>query len=158
MTKLCRRCGKEKDIATGFYRRPDRAGAPASICRKCKLAYCKKWKENNPDKVAHHSRGTPESKKIAHGRSRRLHPEVFRKRISSWRDKNPGSMAAHTAVYRAVKSGALIKPSRCEQCGSERRLHAHHHDYSKPLEVTWLCVPCHSSTMNRPQRKRGTAA
>ena len=24
-----------------------------------------------------------------------------------------------------------------------RALHGHHEDYSQPLEVVWLCAPCH---------------
>jgi hypothetical protein len=42
-------------------------------------------------------------------------------------------------VYK--KRGKLVK-APCENCGSPRS-QMHHHDYSKPLEVEWLCRPCH---------------
>ena len=37
----------------------------------------------------------------------------------------------------------LIKKSFCESCGDLDKLHMHHPDYSKPLEVITLCVGCH---------------
>jgi hypothetical protein len=30
----------------------------------------------------------------------------------------------------------------CEKCGYHKS-QAHHHDYSKPLDVNWLCFACH---------------
>jgi hypothetical protein len=38
----------------------------------------------------------------------------------------------------------LISPDSCEMCGSANKLNAHHHDYSKRLDVKWLCHICHS--------------
>jgi hypothetical protein len=40
----------------------------------------------------------------------------------------------------------LIKPARCEglNCFSETDIEAHHDDYSKPLDVKWLCTTCHA--------------
>ncbi len=38
---------------------------------------------------------------------------------------------------------------RCPECGQSvepRQLHGHHVDYSKPLEVIWLCEQCHGAT------------
>jgi hypothetical protein len=53
---------------------------------------------------------------------------------------------AADAVYQALKRGKLVRPSSCEWCGgTNRKIQAHHEDYSKPLEVIWLCIPCHSA-------------
>jgi predicted HicB family RNase H-like nuclease len=52
--------------------------------------------------------------------------------------------ASHGAVQRALKAGVLERPEACEECGGEDRpLHAAHSDYSRPLDVRWLCPPCH---------------
>jgi hypothetical protein len=49
----------------------------------------------------------------------------------------------HTLVSNAVRQGQLVRPLVCEACGNIRRTWAHHDDYLKPLEVRWLCKPCH---------------
>jgi ribosomal protein S27AE len=41
-----------------------------------------------------------------------------------------------------VRTGKLV-PQPCEVCGAIN-VHAHHDDYSKPLEVRWLCPEDHS--------------
>lgn len=57
---------------------------------------------------------------------------------------------AYVAVARALQNGTLVRPDRCPKChshgrdkGGRARIHAHHDDYSKPLDVMWLCPPCH---------------
>lgn len=53
---------------------------------------------------------------------------------------------ARGKVRDAVRYGKIIKPDRCEQCGEitpRRFLDGHHEDYSKPLDVIWLCRSCH---------------
>jgi len=53
---------------------------------------------------------------------------------------------AYKAVRRALGSGDLVRPEGCEGCGrAVARLHAHHDDYAKPLEVDWLCASCHGN-------------
>lgn len=55
--------------------------------------------------------------------------------------RHPEKHKARDAVKRAKKSGKLI-PQPCFICG-ETKVHAHHEDYSKPLDVKWMCVKCH---------------
>jgi ribosomal protein S27AE len=51
---------------------------------------------------------------------------------------------ANKAVLAATKRGELTRPDTCEQCGRTGVvIHGHHDDYSKPLEVRWLCPQCH---------------
>lgn len=49
----------------------------------------------------------------------------------------------------AVKKGIINKPNKCEACKQVKPLQAHHHDYTKHLEVTWLCSRCHADTHNK---------
>jgi len=50
---------------------------------------------------------------------------------------------AATRVYEAIKRGLLTRPLSCEACGAVRRITAAHADYARPLDVRWLCWPCH---------------
>ena len=47
----------------------------------------------------------------------------------------------HRSVHKAIKTGQLVRMP-CEVCGSKAE--AHHPDYSKPLNVMWLCRKHHS--------------
>lgn len=63
------------------------------------------------------------------------------------RAKNPEKISARTAVNHAVTSGKLIRQP-CLRC-SAAKAEAHHLDYSKPLEVEWLCHRCHRAEHGR---------
>ena len=56
-------------------------------------------------------------------------------------ERYPEKINARKKVSRAVKTGKLIKQS-CEKCG-ELKTQAHHDDYTKPLDIRWLCRKCH---------------
>ena len=47
-------------------------------------------------------------------------------------------------VRSAVRSGELVKPGVCPSCGSDV-VQGHHDDYSKPLDVRWVCPVCHAA-------------
>jgi len=56
----------------------------------------------------------------------------------------PEKIKAREKVQKAIKSGRLVNPDFCKECGRRTsRLHAHHKNYSYPLKVEWLCVGCH---------------
>ncbi len=49
---------------------------------------------------------------------------------------------ARVALYNAIYLGN-VERKPCEVCGSNK-VHGHHEDYSKPLDVKWLCVEHHT--------------
>jgi hypothetical protein len=50
--------------------------------------------------------------------------------------------AAHNAVNNAIQAGRIARGD-CSECGAPHA-EGHHPDYSKPLEVVWLCRRCHT--------------
>lgn len=74
-------------------------------------------------------------------RYKATHPGEHYERIKATRLADPRRHSAYQKVRKAIKAGRLIKKA-CEICGDPKS-HAHHEDYSKPLEVKWLCALCH---------------
>ena len=54
-----------------------------------------------------------------------------------------GSARAQAREAYVAAKKQLAKPGACERCGKVGKLLGHHADYSKPLEVQWLCHVCH---------------
>lgn len=143
--KRCKGCGEEKS-EDDFYRY--KSGALFSRCKPCIRqqvrthqaanreyfrAYDRKRYREDPGRQAAIQRSSkafleahPERKKIYTARSRAAHPEKYK---------------ARTAVGNALRDGRLQR-GPCEKCGAAK-VEAHHEDYSKPLEVRWLCSRCH---------------
>ena len=58
----------------------------------------------------------------------------------------PEKERARILLRNAVARRKIEKPTSCEGCGQHfepRRIQAHHRDYSRPLDVMWLCSVCH---------------
>ncbi len=131
MTKCCTNCGAVKPLAD-FYRHPLMGDGYLNQCKTCVRARVHRHRGEHLEEVRRYDRerGKDDSRKAA---------AVIQTR--KWRETTPGANAAHAKVQRAIRSGRL-QPQPCEQCGS---LHvvAHHEDYGRPLEVVWLCQPCH---------------
>lgn len=63
-----------------------------------------------------------------------------------YRQSNPIKMQAHNRVSKALDRGLIERPESCEGCGrGDARLHAHHDDYLRQLDVRWLCPGCHKA-------------
>ena len=65
-----------------------------------------------------------------------------RKRERLYRDREPQKYKARQAVGNAIRDKRLFRrPCEKQPCNSKAQ--AHHEDYSKPLEVIWLCFKHH---------------
>lgn len=125
--KRCFKCGKLKPIGS-FYRHPAMVDGYLNKCKECTK---KDTKRNYRKNLNHYA---------AYERERAQRPERKAKAIEYQRTRranNPEQYKAHCAVNNAIRDGKLI-PQPCEICGTEPA-QAHHEDYSKPLEVQWLC-------------------
>jgi ribosomal protein S27AE len=131
MTKECAKCGAVKDLDQ-FNVQPDGKHGRHPYCKPCVLAYNREWAERNRQRRREQCR-------VQHGT---YLARNGKRRASKLVSKE--ARRAHLAVARALKSGVLEKPARCPSCGSQDSpIHAHHADYSQPLDVRWLCAPCH---------------
>ena len=112
---------------------------------KNSLEYCRAYREANRKRIraiqlkySQSSKGKAARKAYAES-----HPEITIQSTIAWKSRNPEKKRIHTALNNAVQDGKVKKPKVCSKCGVEKRLDGHHPDYAKPLEVVWLCRPCH---------------
>ena len=142
--KQCAKCGESKPLGD-FHRNGETKDGRRSDCKVCSLERVRAWNKANPERKAALSKrwaeANPERRAAAAKRSLARHPQKVRAR---W------------AVNNAARDGKLHKPDRCEDCGEitpSPDLRGHHDDYSKPLDVRWLCHPCHGREHEHLPRK-----
>ena len=60
--------------------------------------------------------------------------------------------AARAAVHRAVESGILIRPGKCQGCQKACKPQGHHYlgyEWERRFDVIWLCIICHRKDESR---------
>ena len=65
-----------------------------------------------------------------------------------YKEKNKDRLIARDKVHKAIDAGKIFKKP-CEKCGNIKS-EAHHEDYTKPLDVIWLCR-IHHAEIHRKQ-------
>jgi hypothetical protein len=105
-------------------------------CRECTAMAARKYREENRERVR--------------ARERRWwneHPDFAKAYRAKMKAQNieryPEKYKARTIFSRAIRHGKIQRPSECSLCGLSCTPEGHHHDYSKPLDVIWLCKNCH---------------
>lgn len=128
--KVCSKCGETKPAYEFYPCKTARDGRQGS-CKKC-------WK----DACTVRLRG---QKRKEWEKARWQRPEYRayqRARAKAWKEVNRQKVLAHYAIRDAIRYGVMQR-GVCAVCGSAKMVDAHHHDYSKPLDVTWLCRKHH---------------
>ncbi len=144
--KRCSRCSNTKPPPE-FYSDPRSSDGLRSECKSCTLNRTQKYKQDHKEEVAERDRrwrkANPDRVQASHLRSNGKRVEAARQAVRDWRAKYPERNTAHNKLARAVRSGRIQRPSECVGCGVVAKLHGHHYDYAKPLDVYWLCPTCH---------------
>lgn len=133
--KKCFKCGEVKSLAD-FYKHPKMSDGHVNKCKECNKADVR---ENRAKKLQYYRQYDVD--RYANSPDRRA---AAASRTRGWIERHPERRSAHHAVQSAVRGGKLSKPDACSACGSKGVIHGHHEDYDKPLDVVWLCPPCHS--------------
>jgi hypothetical protein len=135
-SKKCFKCMAVKELKE-FYKHPKMGDGHLNKCKDCTKNDANSHRKNNLERIREYDR---KRGKLAN--RIKLNTENTR----AWRKEDSRRQKAHNAVSRAIKNGRLLKLS-CKRCGNEKSL-AHHEDYDKPLQIIWLCQPCHKKRHN----------
>ncbi len=106
--------------------------------------YHRRWRAENPGRNAEHCRRW----RLANPGYKPSNNLELKAKKRQWRRANPEKVKAHNALNHSIERGET-KRLPCETCGNVRS-HAHHEDYLKPLEVTWLCYFHHKQKHTKP--------
>ncbi len=148
--KVCRQCNTPKPLEQ-FYEHPMMADGHLNKCIDCVRSRVKKYAHNNPEKVRVLTREKARRPKyrLLNKAWRDANPEQAQAIKDRWVKKNRDKRHAHAALEYALRIGKITRGTECARCGATTALEAHHEDYSKPLDVEWLCLPCHGETRHK---------
>ena len=131
---------------------------------KVRAKYRRRYLRKNASKIAYRNAHREERQKEAKERSRKRNRDRYQKNAdklrvkmreyrlknadkykeyrTNWRKKNKAKIEAHDKLNNAIRCGLVIRKP-CIICGDPKS-HGHHEDYSKPLDVIWLCCMHHN--------------
>lgn len=92
-------------------------------CRECASKWKREYLNKNPDKKA------------------RMNKDSLLKRKADANERF--KYHSRQMARNAIRSG-MIQKQPCEVCGIDNDVEAHHDDYSKPLDIRWLCTKHHA--------------
>lgn len=148
-SKKCTQCRVEKHLEE-FYRRKDARDGRQFRCKDCAKAYFSAWAAK-PEAKALAKGYNRKYNQSAKGKTRvvayRLRPEKkarLARQSKAYREKYPEKKEAHGLLNCAIRAGKLTRPNSCSSCDATCTPDGHHTDYSKPLDVIWLCRTCHT--------------
>lgn len=144
--KKCFKCGSVRPLSD-FYPHPMMADGHLNKCKTCAkrdTAERIALKMNDPawvEQEMERHRKKQERYRTS-GRAVKLTGKARTAVLRRHAEKYPNRDKARTALGNAVRDGVILKQA-CEVCGRSDS-EGHHDDYSKPLDVKWLCPRHHA--------------
>jgi len=133
--KECTCCRRIKNV-TEYFKKGDTI---EHTCKKCSYANKKAYNKRMQDRINELARGRWKEWLKKPGSK-----EIMLERIRRYNEKYPEKYKARNMLRNAVKAGKIVKSTSCTVCNlPKQRIEGHHHDYSKPFDVTWACPKCH---------------
>ena len=151
MNKICRTCNIEKDISFFGKHIAEKDGLRRH-CKSCRSEEAIMACENNPEYRKLRAKSALKYQK--------LHRDKINLYKREYDKKDKIRAQAHRLIAQRVyttrnRKELRIEKKPCEKCNSVYRIHAHHPDYTKPLDVKWLCAKHHGEA-HRIMRKKLT--
>lgn len=173
--KQCRKCGVVKPIDS-FYKQSARTDGYAIYCKTCSDALNREYVKRNAARVKAvrkiRNARNPEPARVRAAAWRIANPERNAENGKKWKADNqerwyesakkwalanPEKIKVEHQLQKAVLRGQVLKSAACQTCGvTDNRIEGHHPDYSKPLEVIWLCRSCHQRLHAQQRRNERT--
>jgi len=142
--KTCFKCKVAKPTCDFYAHRMMKDG----LLSKCKECAKRDARENYRRRVEYYKEYERGRAHLPHRvEARKVYAKSESGRIAGRRGgaafvkRYPFKKQATSAVSNAIRDGKLERKP-CEVCGATK-VEAHHPDYTKPLEVMWLCKPHH---------------
>jgi len=143
--KDCITCKKLLELDC-FHKDKRRKDGHRSECKECASARCRKWCRENKEKyrecLRKWYRKNREKKHAAAREWYRANKERASATAREYRQANPEKRKAQQAVNDAIRAGKLYK-GPCIFCGTKENVDGHHDNYSKLLDVIWMCRKHH---------------
>ena len=179
--KSCRTCGVEKPLVN-FCKNKNSKDGYNNQCKDCRKKYAAEHYLLNKDNIkkktrAYKVKNKQQTKEYAKAYNKKLreekreelikyqrnyykkNKEIILNKNKDYEKKYPEKKRAKDAVQRALKKGIIFRPDICSKCSmpptASSKIEAHHDDYSKPIDVIWLCKSCHQKLHANPEIKEG---
>ncbi|KKM95884.1 hypothetical protein LCGC14_1183610 [marine sediment metagenome] len=141
---------------------PDQPHHAKGLCRVCYMKgwyssnrehsnrNSRRWRIKNRERMLEYQReydkNNRDRRKELARTYRKVNPSMVCKVNKNYRLKYPERIRANNYLNNSIISGKIVKPLLCSNClkgTTSNNLHGHHSNYSKPLDVIWLCTTCH---------------
>lgn len=130
-TKVCFKCNKSLPLDS-FYPHGQMADGYLGKCKDC----------TKKDVSANRAKRIDAFREYDRARYRTM-PHRQQQLASLVKARPEMHVKANRILSNAIRCRRVIRAEACWHCGSTERIEGHHVDYSRPLDVIWLCRSCH---------------